>query len=60
MIHDRVRVGLESKELILNRQLQHTEAALSGHIKGEAHGEHARHGSSCHADLAYLPRIGGP
>lgn len=41
MFQDRVRVGLESKELILNRQLQHTEAGLSGHIKGETH---ARHG----------------
>ena len=58
--HDRVRVGLESNELILNRQLQHTEAGLSGHIKGEAHGAHARHGDYFHADLAYLPRIGGP
>ena len=45
MIHDSVRVGLESKELILNRQLQHTEAELSGHIKGETYGAHARHGN---------------
>ncbi len=43
MIHNMVRVGLES-EVILNRQLQHTEARLSGHVKGETHGAHARHG----------------